>query len=260
MKNLDIETVEIKETDLLEYTKEDWKLYHEYRIVRHTEANPDDPFTDNESTEKVLRMQCTHPEFNLNFLSIIDKSTNKFLGRVIYGGFRETSASYEGNKHLLQFDLVLLKEYRNKGIEKRILKKLVKYAKEKGFSLFVTGTDDKDGKAFLEEIGAQIALAGVENRLKLDEVDWNMITTWANEGPKQSPNTELKLVEKIPDDIIEKYSKVYTETMNQQPLGDLDVGAIVVSPEFLRDQEKRREELGRTHLTFYTIEQDGVIS
>ena len=87
-----------------------------------------------------------------------------------------------------------------------------------------------------------------------------MIEKWAKEGPERSPETELNLVTSIPEDIIEKYCKVYTETLNQQPFGSLDIGDIIHTPESFREQEKRREKLGRTHLTYYTVEPNGDIS
>ena len=256
----DITQIEIRKADLLEYTEEDWNLYHEYRKTRHSEANPDDPFTDNETTEKSLKLQTQHPDLKFHFAAIIDTSENRFVGRIVYIGFQETSESYEGNKHLLQFDFVLLNEYRNNGIEKIVMKQIYDYAKENNHTVLMSGTDDKEGKAFLNDIGAQIALSGVENRLNLEEVDWSMVETWVKEGPKRSPETKLMQVYSIPDDDIEQYCKVYTETLNQQPLGDLDVNDIVISPELNRHTEQQRAALGRKHLTFYTVEPNGDIS
>jgi GNAT superfamily N-acetyltransferase len=256
----DITQIEIREADLLKYTQKDWDLYHEYRKIRHSETNPEDPFTDNETTEQSLKMQTKHPELKFHFSAIIDKSVNKFAGRFVYIGFDESSPSYEGNKHLLQFDFVLLNEYRNKGIEQNVMKIIYDYAEENNHTVLVSGADDEQGKAFLKDIGAETALAGIENRLKLDEVDWDMVTTWAKEGPKRSPDTELKMVYSIPDDDIEQYCVVYTETLNQQPLGDLDVSDIIYTPELFRHTEQQRTALGRKHITLYTKEANGDIS
>lgn len=259
-EKFDINQIEIQAADFLNYTKAEWDLFHEYRAIRHKEVNPDDPYLDNETTEKSLKMQANHPEFKLNFYSVIDKGKNKFAGSIMYGGFLETSASYEGNKHLIQFKIILLKEYRRKGIGTLVLRQIYEYAKEKNYSLLISDSEEEDGKAFLKAIGAQAALSGVENRLKLEDVDWDMVENWAKEGPKRSPETELKLVYSIPEDIIEAYSKVYSETLNQQPFGSLDVNDIVHTPEILRDTAKRRESLGWKHLTFYTVEPNGDIS
>ncbi len=258
--DFDINRIEINPADLLNYSKEDWSLYHEFRKKRHFQIYPDDPFIDNDASEKSLKMQVTHPEFVLHFFTVIDNSTKKLVGQFVYGGFRETSPSYEGNKHLIQFDLALLPEYRKKGIGTLVLKQVYDFAKKNSYSLVISGSEEEDGKAFLKAIGAQTALSGVENRLKLDDVDWVMVETWAKEGPERSPESELKLVDSIPDNIIEKYCNVYTETLNQQPLGDLDISNMVYSPELFREMEKRRASLGRTHITYYTQEPNGDIS
>ncbi|MCK4877831.1 MAG: GNAT family N-acetyltransferase, partial [Candidatus Heimdallarchaeota archaeon] len=98
------------------------------------------------------------------------------------------------------------------------------------------------------------------NRLNFADVDWNMIEEWEKEGPNRSPETKLEFFYSIPDEIIEPYSKIYTETLNQQPLGDLDLKDIIYTPENLREMEKRHTELGRTHLTYITVEPNGEIS
>ena len=47
----DIKNVKIKEFDPMSSTKEDWRLYHEFRKIRHEEVNPDDPYTDNNEVD-----------------------------------------------------------------------------------------------------------------------------------------------------------------------------------------------------------------
>jgi len=255
-----IDNIEIKKFNPMDCPEKEWVLYHEYRKIRHQETNPEDPFTPNEISEKNLKMLMQHPEMEIFLFTFMDSLTEKKIGEMLYGIFRETSPSYEGNKHLMQFDMSLLPEYRRKGIGKKALKMVYDFATEKEKSVLIASSDEADGKGFLKAIGAQTALSGVENRLNLEDVDWEMVENWANEGPSRSPETELKLVYSIPDDIIEQYAKVYTETLNQQPLGDLDIKAIIFTPESLREMEKRRDALGRKHLTYMTIEPNGDIS
>ena len=261
MRNkFDIEKIEIKKIDPIKCTKEDWKLYHEFRKIRHEEVNPNDPFTDNETAEKSLKAARKHPEADISFFSILDSSKNKQIGQMNYIVIKEKSPSYEGNKHFVQFDMSILAPYRRRGIGTQALKQIYNYAIENNKSLLVSASDEEDGKNFLEIIGAQIALTGVENRLNLEEVDWEMILKWEKEGPERSPETKLRFFYSFPYDIIEQYSKIYTETLNQQPLGDLDISDIIYTPESLREIEKRRNELGRKHLTYITVEPDGEIS
>ncbi|MHA2308653.1 MAG: GNAT family N-acetyltransferase [Candidatus Heimdallarchaeaceae archaeon] len=259
-KDFDMNEIEITEFNPVKFSREEWQQYHDYRRIRHKETSPDDPLTPDEIVEKGLQMQMDHPEMVPYMYTIQDTSTNKRIGTFAFMVIRETSASYEGNKHLMQYDIALLPEYRRKGIGTRALKMLHEFAIKNEKSIVISGSEERDGKAFLKAIGAQTVLSGVENRLNYADVDWNMIEEWEKEGPNRSPETKLEFFYSIPDEIIEPYSKVYTETLNQQPLGDLDVKDIIYTPESLREMEKRRKELGRTHLTYITVEPNGEIS
>jgi GNAT superfamily N-acetyltransferase len=259
-KDFGMSNIDISEFNPLECSREDWQLYHDYRRLRHEETRPDDPLTPDEMVEKSLKMQMDHPEIVPYLFVIKDTSLNIRIGTLFYGVIKETSASYEGNKHLLQYDLALLPEYRRKGIGTRALKMIYDFAIENKKSVLISSSDEVEGKEFLKAIGAQIALSGVENRLYYKDVDWKMIEEWASEGPKRSPETKLEFFYSIPEEIIEPYSKIYTETLNQQPLGDLDVSDIIYTPESLREMERRQSELGRTHLTYITVEPSGEIS
>ncbi|MCG3220625.1 MAG: hypothetical protein H7641_04525 [Candidatus Heimdallarchaeota archaeon] len=111
-KDFDMNKIEIVEFNPVECSKEDWQLYHNYRRIRHEETSPDDPLTPDEIVEKGLQMQMDHPEMVPSLYSINDTSINKRIGTVAFIVFRETSPSYEGNKHLMQYDIALLPEYR----------------------------------------------------------------------------------------------------------------------------------------------------
>ncbi len=258
--SFDIENIKFKPFNPLTCSRDEWTLFHEFRKIRHERINPDDPYTEDSMMEKSLMAQAQHPEFELELTSLIDRSTNKHVGQMMCGVFRETSASYEGNKHIMQFDTMLLSEYRRKGIGTNMLKRILAFAQEKDKLVLIANSEEEDGKAFLNAIGAQIAQTGAENRLKLDDIDWEMVNEWMTQGPKRSPGSDMKLFFSIPDDIIDEYAKVFTETLNQQPMGDLDINDIIFTPESIREDEKQQSSLGRTKLTYLTIESDGKIS
>lgn len=258
--DFDMNKIEFVEFNPLECSREDWQQFHDYRRLRHEEISPEDPLTPDEIREKSLQMQMEHPEMVPYMYSINDTSLNKRIGTYGFMVVRETSPSYEGNKHLVQYNITLLPEYRRKGIGTKALQLLHDFAVKNEKSVVITGSDEDDGKAFLNAIGTQIVLSGVENRLSFADVDWDMVENWAKEGPTRSPETKIEFFYSIPDEIIEPYSKLYTETLNQQPLGDLDVNDIIYTPESFREMEKRRKELGRTHLTYITVEPNGEIS
>jgi GNAT superfamily N-acetyltransferase len=256
----DLIDIEIRDFDPMSSTEEDWKLFHEFRKIRHEEVNPDDPYTDNETAEKNMKTLMNHPEADIFLYTIHDSTRSKQIGIIQNLVIKETSSSYEGNKHLIQFDISILAPYRCKGIGTKALKFIYDFTIKNNKTTLISGSDEADGKKFLEIIGAQTALAAVENRLNLEEVDWDMISQWEKEGPERSPKTKLQFFYAVPENIIKQYSEIYTETNNQQPLGDLNVGDIIFTPETIRQIEKRFKDLGRKHLTYITVEHDGEIS
>ena len=259
-KQIDLDNISVKEFDPQNFSRDEWQLFHAFRKIKHEETDPDDPLTDDESVEKSLQMISKHPEADVILFVIVDNTNNNIIGRMMHLIFRDTSASYNENKHLMQFDLSLLANYRRKGIGTMAMKKIYDYATKQDKSVLISSTDEDDGKAFLKSLGAQTALSGVENRLKIEEIDWKMIEQWHKEGYERSPETKIELYITIPQDIIEKYCQIYTETLNQQPLGELELGKIVFTPEMIQYNEKNNAELGRKHLTYSTIESNDDIS
>ncbi len=125
----------------------------------------------------------------------------------------------------------------------------------------ISDCDEEDGKRFVKAVGADIALKGQENRLYFEKVDWDMVGQWAEEGPGRSPDSTLHWYkDHVDEDIIEDYSKIYTETVNQQPFEDLDVNELIFTPEVLRERESRIVEVGGTGITAITREDDCSIS
>lgn len=259
-EQIDLDNIQIKEFDPQNFSRDEWKLFHVFRKIKHKETDPDDPIADDESVEKSLLMLSKHPEANVNLFVIVDNTHNKIIGRMMHLIFRDTSSSYNENKHLMQFDFVLLANYRHKGIGTMAMKIIYDYAQKQDKSVLISSTDEDDEKAFLKSLGSQTALSGVENRLKVEKIDWNMVEQWHKEGHERSPESRIELYYTISQEIIEEYCKIYTETLNQQPFGDLDIGKIVFTPEMIRYNEKNTAELGRKHLTYMTIESNGDIS
>jgi GNAT superfamily N-acetyltransferase len=259
-KKINPNEIEIMEFNPLLATKDEWLRFHEFRRKRSLEVNPNDPISDNESAENSLKANIQNPETEVKMFSIIDTTINKQIGDAGYAIIRETSPSYEGTKHLVQFDIHLLKKYQGMGIGRRMLKNLYEFTISKNKSILVTSSDNDNGKAFLKRIGAQMALSGVDNRLNLEEVDWKMVEKWEKDGRKRNPDVKIDFYKTIPDAIIEEYCNIYTEVTNQQPLGELDVGAIIFTPESYRNLEKMFADLNRTWITLVTTEPTGKIS
>ena len=251
----------LKEFNPLDCTEQDWKLYHEFRIKRHQELDPDDPVTPDELVEKARIQEAKDDQIHSERYFIFQKQDySKIIGILSYGFFTEKNPSYKGNEHILQFDLALLPEFRQKGIGTEVMKYVVEKAGKHGKDTLFASTSEESGKNFLKKLGFSFALAGRENRLYLDEVDWEMVKDWIKQGEERNPEVKLKFFDKIPDEVLGPFAKVYTETMNQQPFGTLDVADLVFTPELIRKREKDLAELGIVPTTALTFEPNGDIS
>ena len=255
-----MENIQIEKFDPLASTQEKWQQFHEYRRIRSKEKNPDDPISDNESFEKALQANVQFSENELHMYTIYDIKTDKQVGFFVCARILENSASYEATKHLVQFDVELLKDYRQKGIGRKAMKIIYDYAIEHGKKILMTSSDEMDGREFLKKMGAKEALAGVENRLTLKSVNWEMVQQWAKDGFERNPTSKLEFYYSIPEEIIEDYCKVYSEVTNQQPLGELEVGDMIISSKAFRELEKMFADMGRTWITAVTFESDNKIS
>ena len=253
--------IELRPFDPFKATKKEWKAFHEYRYKRYPEAHPGDPITADEVVEKSLRFM--RDEEHIETHSIHQKGVpDEWIGLVRISHLKETSPSFEENKHqCFIYNLALLTPYRGKGIAKsKLLDVVLEYAKRHKKDLIIAETSEEDGKRFIRKLKAQEALSGIQNRLDLTKLDWDMVDEWIKEGPVRSPESKIEFFEDCPDDIIVEYCKFYTEVGNQAPREDLDVGDFTTTPELRRQYEKYQKDVDVTWLTAITREPNGDIS
>ncbi|MHA2309095.1 MAG: N-acetyltransferase family protein [Candidatus Heimdallarchaeaceae archaeon] len=246
--------------DPLSNTRETWNLYHEYREALHNQRFPDVPFTTpDETVEKSLKLFMEHPEIDPVIFSIMDTNKQKQIGDVICSIPSKESETYKENSNYMEYYINILDKYYGRGIGTFALVKVRDVALEHEKTLLATDTHYQTGKAFLQAIGAELEI-GVENRLQLKDIDWQTVELWYKKGQQKSPQTTLMQLHSIPEEIIEQFSRVYTETYNQQPWGGLDDVALKFSPKYFRHRVKALTETKSQWIVFLTIEEDGKIS
>jgi GNAT superfamily N-acetyltransferase len=252
--------IELRPFDPFKATEEEWRDFHEYRYKRYPEAHQGDPITADEVVEKSLRFM--REEEHIETHSVHQRGgSDEWIGLIRVSHIKENSKSYEENKHICYiYNIALLTPYRGKGIATKLLEVVLEYVKRHKKSLIIADTTEADGKKFIKKLGAQEALSGVENRLDLTKLDWDMVGEWVKEGPVRSPESKIEFFEDCPDDIIEEYCKLYTEIGNQAPREDMDVGDFVTTPELRRQYEKFQKDVDVTWLTAITREPNGDIS
>jgi GNAT superfamily N-acetyltransferase len=252
---------EVLPMDPLVLTKEEWKPYHEFRRKRHMETKPEDPIIDDESMERTIKVQFQNPEFDAKVFTIRDpKVPDTMIGEFVFITFTENAKMFENNKHLAILEISLLPEYRRKGIGRKLLVKAYRFAKESGKGVLILNTSEPSGRSFIKEIGAQEALTSAENRLHMNEVDWEMMESWSKDGPVRSDGSMIQFFSTVPEEIVEPYCVFFTEVANQAPLDELDINDLILTPETLRKMESDREAMGLVQLVAITTESNGDIS
>lgn len=242
-------------------TREEWARFHAFRRVRHAESSPEDPVGEDATVEQWIHKFDRDPEeANIRWQVVLADQPDVMVGEVDYTYRLPAAADFATTGHGGWGGISLVAPMRRHGIGRRLLRLIYDAMATHGQRLMISATTEPDGMAFLDAIGAERALEGGQNRLQLPDVDWAMVERWVAEGPARAPGARLELFERVPDEILEAYCAFYTEVENQQPMGTLDTGHEVHTPEARRRSESDFGALGATRLTAVLHEPDGVIS
>ncbi|HUT81718.1 MAG TPA: GNAT family N-acetyltransferase [Candidatus Bathyarchaeia archaeon] len=222
------------------------------------EKDKDEPLPTKEYRLKSFRFK--EPDFDEHFWLVWkDDEVIGFSGLTIR---TKASVSYEKNKHVCYFTIRIRKEYRRKGIGSKILLEIIKQAKKnRVITTLECNTTYESGFEFCKKLQGILALESIENRCYLKEVNWEMMDDWRKQGQEKGKleGRYLQWFEKCPEEIIKEYTKVYTETMNQQPLGLIETRA-KITPKSRRKQEQDYINLGYIWYTVISRENDDQIS
>ncbi len=226
------------------------------------ELEPRDPLPPRE-LQKALLVDSSPTRQTFRWLALAysgEKET--VVGRCSIEFVTRQEPDYESNKHVAAINIDVAPHFRRQGLGTRLLWVLVDQAIARGkITVLETFGFLESGWNFCAKFGAVVALEAAQNRLELDDVDWEMMERWKAEGERrnQKAGVTIGTFERVPEDIIEEFVAVYNYTINQVPLGDLEMRP-QVTPEYVRDMEKRAQKSGNQWYTKVTQEMDGKIS
>lgn len=236
-----------------------WKAYLEHMDAIGLEVDPEEPPVPHSRRRTTV--------LAAEKLDYTNKHIYLAMGNGAAAGFafasveNTKSPSYGANKSIGNMRLSVLPGYRRAGLGRLLLKHLVAElsVKEPAVTELISPVMLDSGRAFIEKLGGTVSLVHGENRLYLKDVDWGMVEAWVAEGARRNPATAVIGVQSIPEADIKNYSEVYTEVINQQPMGDLTLH-MQITPEQIRLHERQNRADGMEHDTIYTREADGGIS
>jgi GNAT superfamily N-acetyltransferase len=169
----------------------------------------------------------------------------------------EEDVDYEKYGHIAAISLGVDARFQRQGVGTALLRVLVEKAVGQGnIKTLETFGFQESGWRFCDRYGGKVALEAAQNRLKLAEVDWEMLASWRREGAGRNEGTQLRHFETAPDEMLEAFVDLYNEIVDAVPLGELEVRQRVTPA-------SRREDEARTSGGWYTIvsqEADGSLS
>ncbi|PWI46653.1 hypothetical protein CEE45_15775 [Candidatus Heimdallarchaeota archaeon B3_Heim] len=236
--------------------EEVWDNLYKFYLAFFNDMYPNDPVTPKARLIKSLK--DPHPHYHINYWLIftLDKTIIGWANSYIS---KKTNPAYDTNKHIAECNTIILKEHRRNGLGTKLLQNHVNLAKKHNRTLIQSGTTEESGHNFLKKFGGKEAIQGSENRLQMKEVEWSLMKQWIDDGPKRAKGVTLERFVDVSESDIEEYCIIYTETMNQQPFGELE-GRARQTPESRRLSEERIRKREGKWTTLISREKDGPIS
>ena len=251
----------IVEFDVHNAGEELWTAFFEHAEAIFRELEPEDPPLPREKRRALLKSAFEIPYVTKRMYLLLADGGKEAAGSVILSVENPKSPSYGENKHIANLDLSVLPACRRKGVGAALVRHVAGElaAKEPAVTEILAPVFLDCGRAFCEKAGGTVSLETAANRLYLKDADWALMRTWAEEGARRNPAAAVVKVSVIPEADIKNFCEVYTETINQQPLGDVAIH-MMVTPEQLRHGERKNSGDGVEYTAIYTKESDGAVS
>lgn len=226
-----------------EESNEYWDLLLSYTKKVHLRLYPNEPRISDENNKQQIIKQFNSRDILFDLFLIFEKGKRDKMIALFMIGF------YEGNKALGITEINILPEYRQKGIGKILLKELHKIMKEKGIEHIISNSQEEEGKVLINKMGGKILDSNIENRVYLNDVDWDLMDEWINKGEEKNPDATLKVFTQVPDELIKKYIAMQNEMLDQFPSNNMTLNASMMTEEIIREKEEEMTQSGKTKLT-----------
>jgi mycothiol synthase len=237
-------------------SEREWSQYLSCRERIHRQLNPGDPMASRAARKSY--MLDPHPDFNLSWWRVESEP-----GRVVgMGGIwwaTESAPNYEESRNTAFADMILDQAHADHQSYGEFIRHLAQKVSRLQKTKIIVETRAEHQYQFLAELGGSVVSERATSRLQLSGVDWATIERWRTEGPVRAPGVTIEMFRTAPDDDLEEFSKIYTQTWNQAPLEDA-APDMIVTPESRRKMEEYFNERGEIWTTLITREPNGEIS
>lgn len=257
-----IKDIIIKEFDVKNTIPAVWNKFHQLNERLILEIQPKDSLLDRIIVENDLRFE--HSDYHFyRWLVFRNKFEEELIGWYVLKVPKENGAFANVLKKTGYFDIFISREYRRQGLGTIILRKIVEVAKTIDCEMIQTRTSYESGIRFCEKLNGKLINIESENRLYFDNVDWNLISKWIEEGRKRNPNVTIKEYYGVAEEKIEEYCELLAELEMDKPTlenEDEKQSSENCTPEGYREFVQFMKEKTYTVYTLRSHEKDGRIS
>lgn len=237
-------------------SEEIWNAYFIHSEAIFREFNKRDRLPDRQVARKMI--STLNPLYAIKRWVHLDEGKKAIAyARMSYE--TESSPDYESNKHLSYVYISVIHEYRRKKIGTKFMKHLIEQASTMGIEIFQTEVDNTPGLSFCKYLRGAVAHHYTQHRLYLADIAWQLAERWLEKGRIKYPLVSIEYFQKCPEKDIEEFSTVYTEIINQRPVGEMEQ-KLITTPESRRIEERNLEKRGFEWYTMISRDQYGRIS
>jgi mycothiol synthase len=162
----------------------------------------------------------------------------------------------EMNKHIAEFDIQVIPEFRQQGIARELLTRIADVARRENRTLFIASTNERvpAGAAFMQRLGARKGLEHHTNQLDLRDLNRDLLREWQARARERTVEFELGLwAGAYPEEDLQVIVELW-DVMNSAPRDNLEMEDWRVTPEHLRQMERQMLARGTERWTMYVRE------
>lgn len=246
-------------TNIFKISEEKWRKFHIFRRTYHIENTPNEPFIEDTYYKEQMKSDLIISDMKTYNYWIYDEQ--KIIGTFFFSFYETNSKNYLGNKKLVLFEINLLRSHTRKGMESKALQIMVNECEKHDKEIFISEYQNPSLRLFFNSIGGKIVQVNFECKLNLDQINFKLLQNWVQDGELKNSSTKLLVFErKIPDELSNKFIKVYNDLLQHIAVDDMEMKKNKLSLEFLRNREKNFKEAGILSIIIIAIEKNGEIS
>jgi GNAT superfamily N-acetyltransferase len=239
----------LRAVDIKSAGQDDYLALNQFGNQMRKERLPDDPPHSLEET--IQEAQNIPPIVDL-WLWVVDHPD----GKGIIASGNAQIIRLEQNQHMAHFNISVLPDFRDQGIETELLRKITEVAEQEGRSLLISGTNNRvpSGEALMRKLGAEKALEGHTNQLDLLKLDRGLLAAWIEQATEKAGGFELLFWEgPFPEEHLAAMAELM-EVMNTAPRGSLQMEDSKLTPDLLRQMENWLFATGNQRWTLVALE------